>query len=168
MEKEDAEVGGIRLPVFDKSLFGGQGDRLPSAGPLIQPPLDVVLFEGWCVGFCPTSPASIASKFNEPIPDLEGILNLKSFCRIEDILEINEKLKLTPFTTEFKFQMVAVMILDYVGCWIVEKVLKALFSDIKAKDIAVRRPDQLEREEKRRQAEKEAEDRKKEIEAGKA
>lgn len=87
------DVGGIRLPVFDKSLFGGQGDRIPSAGPLIQPPLDVVLFEGWCVGFCPTSPASIAFKFKKPIPDLEGILDLKSFCGIEDVLDINERLK---------------------------------------------------------------------------
>ncbi|KXT09337.1 hypothetical protein AC579_4100 [Pseudocercospora musae] len=89
-------------------------------------------------------------------------------CATEFVPEINEKLKLTPFSLEFKFQMVSVMILDYVGCWTVEKVLKALFSDIKAKDIAIRRPDQLEREEKRRQAEKEAEDIKKEIEAGKA
>ena len=88
------EVGAIRLPVFDKSLFGGQGDRLPDAdsGNPIHPPLDVLLFEGWCVGFCPSSPASIAAKFEEPIPDLEGILELKSFCRMEDILEINERL----------------------------------------------------------------------------
>ena len=87
-------VGGVRLPVFDKSLFGGEGDRVPGdAGPLIHPPLDLVLFEGWCVGFSPSSPSSIHSKYTSPIPDLDGILDLASLCRVEDILEINERLR---------------------------------------------------------------------------
>jgi cation-transporting ATPase 13A1 len=47
------------------------------------------------------------------------------------------------------------MVLDYAGCWIVEKTLKMLFSDYKPKDIAQRRPDQL-AVEKRRADEAEA------------
>lgn len=71
-------------------------------------------------------------------------------CSTEFIPEINEKLKLVPFTTEFKFIMTTVMIVDYVGCFIVEKVLKHLYSDFRPKDIAVRRPDQVRVEESRK------------------
>lgn len=71
-------------------------------------------------------------------------------CSTEFIPEINEKLKLVPFTTEFKFVMTVVMVVDYVGCFIVEKVLKYLYSDFRPKDIAVRRPDQLRAEESRK------------------
>lgn len=42
------------------------------------------------------------------------------------------------------------MILDFVGCWIIEKVLKAAFSDYKPRDITLRREDQLQFEEARR------------------
>ena len=71
-------------------------------------------------------------------------------CSTEFIPEINEKLKLVPFTTEFKFIMTTVMVVDYVGCFIVEKVLKYLYSDFRPKDIAVRRPDQIRTEESRK------------------
>jgi len=71
-------------------------------------------------------------------------------CSTEFIPEINEKLKLVPFTTEFKFIMTAVMVVDYAGCYVVEKVLKHLYSDFRPKDIAVRRDDQLRAEESRK------------------
>ena len=80
-----------------------------------------------------------------------GVSAIAFSCSTEFIPEINEKMRLVPFTSDFKFKMTAVMIIDYVGCFIIEKVLKALFSDYKPKDIAVRRPDQLAREEARRQ-----------------
>ena len=89
-------------------------------------------------------------------------------CATEFIPEINEQLKLVPFTSDFKITMTVVMVVDYVGCWIVEYVLKAIFSDYKPKDIAVRRPDQLEREQQRLQAEQEEKDREIEKKAGKA
>lgn len=56
------------------------------------------------------------------------------------------------------------MVLDYAGCWIIEKVLKQLFSDFRPKDIAIRRKDQLEREELRKKEEAEEAEKKK-IEA---
>ncbi len=71
-------------------------------------------------------------------------------CSTEFIPEINEKLKLVPFTTEFKFVMTTVMLVDYVGCFIIEKVLKYLYSDFRPKDIAVRRPEQVRAEESRK------------------
>lgn len=74
-------------------------------------------------------------------------------CATEFVPEINEKLRLVPFTSDFKFMITSVMIIDYVGCWVIEKGLKTLFSDYKPKDIAIRRPDQLKREEERKRME---------------
>jgi manganese-transporting P-type ATPase len=71
----------------------------------------------------------------------------------EFIPELNTKLRLVPFSGEFKFVMTAVMVADYCGCWVVEQVLKWAFSDYRPKDIAVRRPDQVEREERRKREE---------------
>ncbi|KAF2654850.1 cation-transporting ATPase 4 [Lophiostoma macrostomum CBS 122681] len=85
-------------------------------------------------------------------------------CATEFIPEINEKLKLVPFTYEFKVMLTSMMVLDYVGCWVVEKGLKKLFSDYKPKDIAIRRPDQLERELERKRVEEVEQQRKKDEE----
>lgn len=46
----------VRIPSFDKSLYDGQGDRTDSATWKVvnrdgEPPVEVVIFEGWCVGF---------------------------------------------------------------------------------------------------------------------
>lgn len=89
-------------------------------------------------------------------------------CATEFVPEINEYLKLVPFPKEFRSTLCVVMVLDYVGCLGVERVLKALFSDFKPKDIAVRRHDQLEREKARLLVEREAEEREREMKAGKA
>lgn len=70
-------------------------------------------------------------------------------CSTEFIPEMNEKLKMVPFSTDFKITITAIMIVDYVGCYLVENVLKRAFSDYRPKDIAVRRPDQLKAEEAR-------------------
>lgn len=74
-------------------------------------------------------------------------------CATEFIPEINEKLKLVPFTSDFKIMITSVMLVDYVGCWVIEKGLKWAFSDYKPKDIAIRRPDQLAREVERKRVE---------------
>ena len=46
----------IKVPAYDKSAFSGQGDRvLPkywrTLNDKTQKRVEVVLFEGWCVGF---------------------------------------------------------------------------------------------------------------------
>jgi cation-transporting ATPase 13A1 len=86
-----------------------------------------------------------------------GVSALAFSCSTEFIPEINEKMRLVPFTSDFKTTMTITMLVDYVGCWVIEKSLKALFSDYKPKDIALRRPDQLVREEARNKVEKEEE-----------
>ena len=89
-------------------------------------------------------------------------------CSTEFIPELNQQLKLVEFTDAFKFTMTVVMVLDFAGCWVIEKVLKAAFSDFKPKDIAIRRPEQLKIEEERKHKEYLAVEREKEIKAGKA
>ncbi|KAF4126823.1 D-glycerate 3-kinase [Geosmithia morbida] len=61
----DAVVAGqpTRIPVYDKSAFGGAGDRLPESEwrPVNQhgPVLRAVILEGWCVGFRALSDADV-------------------------------------------------------------------------------------------------------------
>jgi len=81
-----------------------------------------------------------------------GVSAIAFSCSTEFIPEINEKMRLVPFTSDFKTTLTTVMVLDYVGCWVIEKTLKFMFSDYRPKDIAIRRPDQLEREKKRAEA----------------
>ena len=88
-------------------------------------------------------------------------------CSTEFIPELNEKLRLVPFSDEFKRIMTALMVIDFVGCWVIERGLKAAFSDYRPKDIAVRRPEQLKVEEERKHREYLEREREKEIKAGK-
>lgn len=44
----------MKLPRYDKSAYGGRGDRAdPSTWPEVEGPLTVILFEGWMLGFKP-------------------------------------------------------------------------------------------------------------------
>lgn len=93
-----------------------------------------------------------------------GVSALAFSCSTEFIPEINEKMRLVPFSTAFKLNLTGAMIVDYAGCFIIEKTLKMLFSDYKPKDIAIRRPEQIAKEDKRQaeeallEAEKKAEE----------
>ncbi|KDQ20028.1 hypothetical protein BOTBODRAFT_27441 [Botryobasidium botryosum FD-172 SS1] len=56
----------VRVPVFDKSLHNGQGDRLPEAQATeITGLLDVVVLEGWCVGFYPLPEDQLATRYDD-------------------------------------------------------------------------------------------------------
>lgn len=96
-----------------------------------------------------------------------GVSGLAFVCALELIPEINEGMKLVPFTEEFKLKMTVSMIADYALCWIIEVGLKKGFSDFQPRDIAERRPEQLEREAERKaiaDAKKAAEEEKKQRE----
>jgi manganese-transporting P-type ATPase len=88
-------------------------------------------------------------------------------CATEFVPEINTRLRLVPFTTEFKVVITTLMLVDYCGCWLIEQGFKRAFSDYKPKEIAVRRKDQLEREAERKRLEKEEAERKIEEEKAK-
>ncbi|KAH9856000.1 P-loop containing nucleoside triphosphate hydrolase protein [Lenzites betulinus] len=82
----------VELPSFDKSLFNGEGDRAPH-GPVVRSPVDVVLFEGWCVGFYPISRDEAERRFTAPVVGLgDDFLRRKGY-RLDDILDVNERLK---------------------------------------------------------------------------
>lgn len=51
----------VQLPVYDKSAWDGQGDRAADAV-TVHGPIDLVLFEGWCLGFHALSQAEIEQK----------------------------------------------------------------------------------------------------------
>ncbi|WP_340268831.1 kinase [Sphingobium mellinum] len=57
-----AKPGRIALPRFNKAQdnFAAQGDW-----PVVDGPVDVVLFEGWCVGATPQNPAELVAPINE-------------------------------------------------------------------------------------------------------
>lgn len=96
-----------------------------------------------------------------------GVTGIAFACSTEFIPELNEQMRLVKFTDEFRFTMTSIMILDYAGCWVVEVILKRLFSDFRPRDIAIRRPEQNERERVRKEAEKaikDAEEEKKRLE----
>ena len=53
--------GSVSRPSYDKTKFSGLGDRAEAATwPTIEGPLDLVLVEGWMLGFLPVPDASIA------------------------------------------------------------------------------------------------------------
>ena len=85
-------TGHLRIPRFDKSLFGGEGDRLPeSEWTPIEGPLDVVLLEGWCVGFYPQSRQYIERRINQVPLGLEQTYDVSAYT-LEHVLDVNRHL----------------------------------------------------------------------------
>lgn len=53
----------VTLPIFDKSKYNGEGDRL-SEGVRVEAPVDIVILEGWCMGFCPLDKETLDKKWD--------------------------------------------------------------------------------------------------------
>ena len=89
-----------KIPCYDKSAFGGQGDRTAEDTWLVvnqagQPPIKVVLFEGWCVGFRPLSDSEVKGKWKDAVTqaeegDYHGKLGLN---KIDDVEFVNRALR---------------------------------------------------------------------------
>lgn len=96
-------TGSVDLPSFDKSLFDGEGDRAPvGSGQSIKPPVDVVIVEGWCMGFYPLEDKELERRYNEVnrapndssvLPDIPSIFELVS---LDDLRTVNAYLKEYP------------------------------------------------------------------------
>ncbi|KAK7045540.1 hypothetical protein VNI00_007372 [Paramarasmius palmivorus] len=86
----------VELPRFDKSLFHGEGDRLPldGTGEIVQPPIDVVIMEGWCTGFYPISDAEIEARWDTVWREQKIILGMDDSIvgNKENIKQVNEAL----------------------------------------------------------------------------
>ncbi|WFD05132.1 glycerate 3-kinase [Malassezia vespertilionis] len=78
----------LSLPKYDKSARGGFGDRYADEVE-IQRPLDIVLFEGWCLGFCALDAPALDGLWAAPYTDeLAYFLHTR-----EDFDAINDSLR---------------------------------------------------------------------------
>ncbi|KAF1940212.1 D-glycerate 3-kinase-like protein [Clathrospora elynae] len=85
--------GSLKIPSFDKSKFNGEGDRAPETSwPTITHKPDVVVFEGWCVGFQPLPSPTIEEKHSLA---LSGNLPINTPARhqLSHLLEVNNNLR---------------------------------------------------------------------------
>ncbi|EEU48219.1 uncharacterized protein NECHADRAFT_75579 [Fusarium vanettenii 77-13-4] len=88
--------GYVAWPAYDKSLHSGQGGRVPVGQwekvPLDQG-LDVLIFEGWCLGFKPLTKEETTQKWKQAkeSPD-SSLTNTLADHDISHLLLINENL----------------------------------------------------------------------------
>jgi len=59
---EPGAEGTVSIPIFDKSLHSGEGDRIEQTT-VVNRPLDVIIMEGWCIGFYPVPPEIIEQRY---------------------------------------------------------------------------------------------------------
>ena len=90
---EETKTQEIKIPRFDKSAHEGYGDRAPETEwSSISGPVDVVICEGWCLGFYPLEEDELVNRWEkrqefgvpQTVP-MEG--------GVEDIKIVNQKLK---------------------------------------------------------------------------
>ncbi|KXJ90513.1 P-loop containing nucleoside triphosphate hydrolase protein [Microdochium bolleyi] len=56
----------VAVPAFDKSRYNGEGDRVPESeweAVSAEPPVDILIFEGWCLGFEALDDEELARKW---------------------------------------------------------------------------------------------------------
>jgi D-glycerate 3-kinase len=93
----------IQWPAFDKSLHNGEGGRVPREEWTIvprEPAVDVVIFEGWCLGFRPLKPEVVEQRWRHavsarPLREVVGDGTLTQTLAdhsLEDLLLINDNL----------------------------------------------------------------------------
>ncbi|KAF8178600.1 P-loop containing nucleoside triphosphate hydrolase protein [Mycena galopus ATCC 62051] len=86
----------VEIPRFEKSLFEGQGDRLPAGSEgavVVAPPVDVVIFEGWMTGFYPIASDELEARWDGAWGEERQRLGMGDFVRKQDVLDVNEALK---------------------------------------------------------------------------
>ncbi|CAN8103004.1 unnamed protein product [Discula destructiva] len=91
----------VRIPRYDKAAFDGWGDRvMPEVeeawSAVNQPgeqPVQVVVLEGWCVGFRSVSHAEIEAKWRAPSRTL-------GLHKLEDLVFVNDQLKVYDVVTD--------------------------------------------------------------------
>ncbi|KAM0281803.1 hypothetical protein ACHAQH_003385 [Verticillium albo-atrum] len=88
----------VRVPAYDKAAFDGKGDRAPKdtwigvngadtgSDGRPAPRIDVIIFEGWCVGFRPLSDDEVEARWRAPSRTLAK-------HKLEHLLFVNDKLR---------------------------------------------------------------------------
>ncbi|KAB8303220.1 hypothetical protein EYC80_004667 [Monilinia laxa] len=89
-----------KIPIYDKSLHTGLGDRSPTSRTVNDPsqnqqPIQIILFEGWCVGFRSLPPLAIASAHQASLarPPTSTTYTTLRDHPLSSLLFVNEKLK---------------------------------------------------------------------------
>ena len=89
-----------RIPSYDKSSCGGQGDRVPKeewveVNREEKNKTEVVIFEGWCVGFRALPREKLVSKWEGAVRERQkgNYAGRLGWNRIEDIDFVNESLR---------------------------------------------------------------------------
>ena len=83
----------VQIPEYDKGAYNGQGDRVsPSLWKTVNRPNDakiqVIIFEGWCVGFRALSDVEVERKWAD-----EAMRGTLGKHRLQDLLFVNERLR---------------------------------------------------------------------------
>ncbi|KAI7862031.1 P-loop containing nucleoside triphosphate hydrolase protein [Spinellus fusiger] len=75
-----------KLPVYNKSLHHGLGDRTPeSEWPVVDLPVQIILFEGWSLGFKALSDSSLVASY-DTTPSLKAV-------PLHHLLSMNQSLR---------------------------------------------------------------------------
>ena len=91
----------VKIPQYDKSRHDGEGDRVEEClweevNIKGQGIIQVVILEGWCVGFRPLHPDEVQEKWENAVREIETgpdqYRGRLGWNRIEDILFINKSL----------------------------------------------------------------------------
>jgi len=91
--KEYTGEGDLKIPSFDKSKYNGEGDRAPeSEWPTISQKPDVVVFEGWCVGFQPVAQTFIEERYSLAKAG-KLTVNTPANHQLPHLFEVNDNLK---------------------------------------------------------------------------
>ncbi|KAK4968078.1 hypothetical protein LTR66_011892 [Elasticomyces elasticus] len=88
----------IRIPSYDKSAFSGQGDRRPESEWKVinregTNPVEVVIFEGWCVGFRALSDAELKKKWEDAKAEGGEYRGQLAKHTLENLAFVNKKLR---------------------------------------------------------------------------
>lgn len=81
----------VKLPVFDKSLHGGKGDRANTTVN-IRGPVDIFILEGWCVGFYPRPSQEIERRWQSGVDGLGYNFLAERGFKKQNVLDVNGKL----------------------------------------------------------------------------
>lgn len=81
----------VRIPRYDKSLRQGRGDRLPRAQwTIVAEAVDIVLFEGWMLGFTPRACQALPEDVKEVDAQLERYRALHDWFDLWLVLAVKE------------------------------------------------------------------------------
>lgn len=78
----------VSVPRYDKTLRGGRGDRAAREfWPEITAPLDIVLLEGWMLGFAPVADDSLAFAAHPDLPAVNAALRDDAYGDLHALLD---------------------------------------------------------------------------------